>query len=198
MAPVVLDTTVLIDLLRGRPETARRLRALRDAGDSPCTCAVNVEETVRGLRPAERDPVRRLFAGLRIVPLGESEGWQAGEWRREHSRRGRTLTQADSRGLLRRRPARDRKREGFPDERPGRRALAGRILRCSLGSGLDEMKSGVPRRHDAMSRIPGVRRLDRSPLNSGPRSARTLPPAAPGRANRVPASASPAGPRGSP
>ena len=95
MAAVVLDTTVLIDLLRGRPETARRLRALRDAGDSPCTCAVNVEETVRGLHPAERDPVRRLFAGLRIVPLGESEGWQAGEWRREHARRGRTLTQAD-------------------------------------------------------------------------------------------------------
>jgi predicted nucleic acid-binding protein len=95
MAPVVLDTTVLIDLLRGRPETARRLRALRDAGDNPCTCAVNVEETVRGLRPAEREPVRRLFAGLRVVPLGESEGWQAGEWRRQHARRGRTVTQAD-------------------------------------------------------------------------------------------------------
>ena len=95
MAAVLLDTTVVIDLLRGRPETAERLRALHGAGDSPYTCAVNVEETVRGLRPAERAPVRRLFAGLRIVPLGEREGWQAGEWRREHARRGRTLTQAD-------------------------------------------------------------------------------------------------------
>jgi predicted nucleic acid-binding protein len=95
MAAVLLDTTVVIDLLRGRPEAARRLQALHDAGDSPCTCAVNVEETVRGLRPAEREPVRRLFAGLRVVPLSEGEGWQAGEWRREHARRGRTLTQAD-------------------------------------------------------------------------------------------------------
>ena len=95
MAAVLLDTTVVIDLLRGRTETAARLRALHAAGDTPYTCAVNVEETVRGLRPAEHSPVRRLFAGLRIVPLGEREGWQAGEWRREHARRGRTLTQAD-------------------------------------------------------------------------------------------------------
>jgi predicted nucleic acid-binding protein len=95
MAPVLLDTTVIIDLLRGRPDATGRLWALRDAGDTPCTCAVNVEETVRGLRTAEREPVRRLFAGLRVVPLSEREGWQAGEWRRKHARRGRTLTQAD-------------------------------------------------------------------------------------------------------
>jgi predicted nucleic acid-binding protein len=95
MASVLLDTTIVIDLLRGRPETAERLRALRAAGDIAYTCAINVEETVRGLRPAEQAAVRRLFAGLRIAPLGEGEGWQAGEWRREHARRGRTLTQAD-------------------------------------------------------------------------------------------------------
>jgi predicted nucleic acid-binding protein len=56
---------------------------------------VNVEETVRGLRPTEFEPARRLFAGLRIVPLRESEGWNAGEWRREFATRGRTLAQAD-------------------------------------------------------------------------------------------------------
>jgi predicted nucleic acid-binding protein len=95
MALVLLDTTVLIDLLRGRPEAAGRLAMLREAGDVPATCAVNVEETVRGLRRAENEPASRLFRGLRVIPLGESEGWQAGEWRRGHARRGRTLTQAD-------------------------------------------------------------------------------------------------------
>jgi predicted nucleic acid-binding protein len=95
MASILLDTTVLIDLLRGRSEAAERLRAVHEAGDTPCTCAVNVEETVRGLRTTERGQVRRLFAGLRVVPLGEREGWQAGEWRRRHAQRGRTLTQAD-------------------------------------------------------------------------------------------------------
>jgi predicted nucleic acid-binding protein len=95
VAPVLLDTTVLIDLLRGKPEARRRLLALRGAGDAPYACAVNVEETVRGLRPREHAHARTLFAGVRIVPLGAVEGWQAGEWRREFARRGRTLAQAD-------------------------------------------------------------------------------------------------------
>jgi predicted nucleic acid-binding protein len=95
VAAVLLDTTVLIDVLRGRPEARRRLLALRDAGDTPYVCAVNVEETVRGLRPREYSSAEALFAGLRIVPLGVVEGWQAGEWRRDFARRGRTLAQAD-------------------------------------------------------------------------------------------------------
>ena len=95
MAAVLLDTTIVIDLLRGRPDAARRLRALHDAGDRAYVCAVNVEETARGLRPSEEEPARRLFLGLRIPPLGEREGWQAGEWRRGFAAEGRTLTQAD-------------------------------------------------------------------------------------------------------
>lgn len=95
MAPVLLDTTVLIDLLRGRPDARRRLLALRGAGDAPYACAVNVEETVRGLRPGEHEAARALFTGLRIASLGIAEGWQAGEWRREFAQRGRTLAQAD-------------------------------------------------------------------------------------------------------
>jgi len=95
LAPVLLDTTVLIDLLRGRPDASRRLLALRSAIDAPYVSAVNVEETVRGLAPREQGPARALFAGLRVAPLGAAEGWQAGEWRREFARRGRTLAQAD-------------------------------------------------------------------------------------------------------
>jgi hypothetical protein len=95
MGFVLLDTTVLIDLLRGRPGAASRLSALRWQGDRPCVCAVNVEEVARGLRPAEEADARRLFAGLRLAPLGRDEGWRAGEWRRQHAASVRTLTQAD-------------------------------------------------------------------------------------------------------
>jgi predicted nucleic acid-binding protein len=95
VAALLLDTTVLIDLLRGRPDARRRLLGLRDRGDAPYVCAVNVEETVRGLRPQEHDAASALFAGLRIVPLGVEEGWQAGEWRRLFGTRGRALAQAD-------------------------------------------------------------------------------------------------------
>lgn len=91
---VLLDTTVLLDALRGRP-VVERLRGLRRAGDTPFVCAVNVDEVVRGLRPSEEAGARRLLTGLRIAPLGREEGWRAGRWRREMAASGRTLTQAD-------------------------------------------------------------------------------------------------------
>lgn len=95
MSAILLDTTVLIDLLRGRPGAISRLRAVREAGDQPHACAINVEEVVRGLREAETEAARTLFAGLRIVALGETEGWRAGSWRRDFAVRGSTLSQAD-------------------------------------------------------------------------------------------------------
>lgn len=95
MAAVLLDTTVLIDVLRGRPATVAHLLELRAHGDDPWTTAVNVEEVVRGLRPSELEAAAGLLDALRIVPLGKAEGEMAGTWRREHARAGRTLSQAD-------------------------------------------------------------------------------------------------------
>ncbi|NJD29903.1 MAG: type II toxin-antitoxin system VapC family toxin [Chloroflexi bacterium] len=95
MSAILLDTTVLIDLLRGRRGAAGRLRRLRAVGDQPYTCAINVEEVVRGLREPEAAAARSLFTGLRIVALDAVEGWRAGEWRRSLGAEARTLSQAD-------------------------------------------------------------------------------------------------------
>ena len=91
---MLLDTTVLIDALRGRP-AADRLRGLRRSGDRAYVCSINVEEVVRGLHPHEEADAAALFRGLRTAPLGKSEGAQAGAWRRDQARRGITLPQAD-------------------------------------------------------------------------------------------------------
>ena len=96
MAAVLLDTTVLIDLLRGRSGALARLRALRRTGDRPYVCAINVEEVERGIRgEREGDAVTRLFDGLDSAPLGRTEGSQAGRWRRQFAEGGLTLSQAD-------------------------------------------------------------------------------------------------------
>lgn len=95
MGAVLLDTTVLIDLLRGRPHATERLRAMRVVGDQPYVCAINVEEVERGTRPGEEDAVARLLEGLQLARLGRVEGSRAGRWRREHAARGITLSQAD-------------------------------------------------------------------------------------------------------
>jgi hypothetical protein len=91
---VLLDTTVLIDCLRGKP-AAERVLALRRSADLPCTTAINIEEIVRGLRAAEEEAADRLFHGVLVLSLGREEGRRAGRWRREFARRGVTLSQAD-------------------------------------------------------------------------------------------------------
>lgn len=91
---LLLDTTVLIDALRGRP-ARDRLLGLR-AGDSvPWVCAVNVEEVTRGLRERDQRVAERLFDGLRIAALSRREGQRAGSWRRQFAARGVTLSQSD-------------------------------------------------------------------------------------------------------
>jgi predicted nucleic acid-binding protein len=92
--PVLLDTTVLIDYLRGAP-SADRVDALMHRGDIAMTTPVNVEELVRGLRRREEQSAKDLVEGLLVLPLGSREGWQAGSWRREFAVKGVTLSQAD-------------------------------------------------------------------------------------------------------
>lgn len=96
MASVLLDSTVVIDLLKGRPVTSERFLALAPAGDVPHVCAITVEEVSAYLLPREREAAGALFEGLAVAPLGISEGRLAGWWRRELRGRGRTLSQADA------------------------------------------------------------------------------------------------------
>jgi predicted nucleic acid-binding protein len=91
---LLLDTTVLVDALRGR-DAARRIYALRQTKDVPWICAVNVDEVLRGIREHEREATLRLLSGLHVAPLGREEGTRAGDWRREFARKGITLAQAD-------------------------------------------------------------------------------------------------------
>ncbi len=90
----VLDSTVLIDYLRGRPAVAR-VAIMHARGDVAATTAINVEEIVRGLREGEADAAERLFTGLEVLPVDGRAGWLAGGWRRDFAARGVTLWQAD-------------------------------------------------------------------------------------------------------
>jgi predicted nucleic acid-binding protein len=91
---LLLDSTVLIDHLRGRP-AGERLEARARSGDLLATTGINVEEIVRGLRPREHAAAEALFEGLLMIPIGRDEGTKAGTWRREFAAQGTTLSQAD-------------------------------------------------------------------------------------------------------
>lgn len=94
MGVVLLDTTVLVDALRGRP-VVERLRQLRSRRDTPATTAINVEEIYRGMRDAESGAIRVLFSGLSVLPITAVDAERAGQWRRGFAAQGITLRQAD-------------------------------------------------------------------------------------------------------
>jgi predicted nucleic acid-binding protein len=91
--PILLDTTVLIDVLRGAP-AAERVLGMR-MSELPYVCAINVEEVWRGLRTRELEAASRLVDALPLAGLGHAEAKRAGEWRRDYASRGVTLSQAD-------------------------------------------------------------------------------------------------------
>ena len=91
----MLDTTVLVDIVRGGP-LVHRFRALRSSGVTPFVCAINVDELWRGAHgPAQEAAVVGLLRGVRVVPLRAEEGERAGRWRRDFAAKGVTLDQAD-------------------------------------------------------------------------------------------------------
>ena len=91
---VVLDSTVLIDSLRGYP-AIDRIRSLRRRGDQLWVSPISIEEIWRGLRDGEDQAAERLINALRVAPIDRSAAIMAGVWRREFSRAGTTLHQAD-------------------------------------------------------------------------------------------------------
>lgn len=81
----VIDTSVIIDILRGLPAAADYLEGLEDV---PACSEITRVEVTRGLRSAERVPTERLFQQLRWVAVDEPIARRAGElgrrWRTSH------------------------------------------------------------------------------------------------------------------
>ena len=91
---IVLDTTVLIDALRGYP-AAERIRLLRHSRYQLWVTPISIEELWRGLRPGEETAAARLTDALRLAPIDRRCAQIAGEWRRGYAKTGVTLHQAD-------------------------------------------------------------------------------------------------------
>lgn len=86
MSRYLVDTCILVDHLRGRPEATRWLAERLTAHDSLACSVITVAEIAAGLRPGEEDSVRRLFALLSTLPASEDIAWIAGNYMREYAR----------------------------------------------------------------------------------------------------------------
>jgi predicted nucleic acid-binding protein len=82
---IVLDTSVLVDHLRGLDSATEYLASL----DSRPSCSeITRIEVIQGLRSSERRAAGRLFTLIAWVPVSEAVARRAGElgrrWRRSH------------------------------------------------------------------------------------------------------------------
>lgn len=89
---IVLDTSVLIDVLRGDGAAVEFASSLEEA---PTCSEVSRVEVLRGLRTQERRPAERLFAALRWFPVDEAVARRAGELGRSFRASHRAISTPD-------------------------------------------------------------------------------------------------------
>jgi predicted nucleic acid-binding protein len=88
----VLDTSVLIDVLRGSQVAADWLASLEQL---PLCSEITRAEVLRGVRSPERTRTEQLLDALRWAPVDEATSRRAGELGRRHRRSHRGLGVAD-------------------------------------------------------------------------------------------------------
>ena len=92
----LLDTTFLIDHLRGDPAAVARFERLFEAGDEPLVNEVVVCELATGARRDPDPDLGALLGPIEFVQPGPDAALLAGRWRREARERGQTLSLADA------------------------------------------------------------------------------------------------------
>ena len=93
---LLLDTSVLIDVLRSRRGRRELLAKLARDGHGLATTALNVAEVFAGMRPEERTQTEAFLDALDCYALTRTAGQLAGTLKGQWARKGRTLTIADA------------------------------------------------------------------------------------------------------
>lgn len=92
---LLLDTTVLLDVLRGLQKRRSLLAELVAAGHILSTAAVNIAEVYAGMRREEETRTEAFLSSLDCYPITGAIARRAGSLKCTWARQGRTLSLAD-------------------------------------------------------------------------------------------------------
>jgi predicted nucleic acid-binding protein len=92
---ILLDTTILIDVLRARQHRRALLADLVAAGHILATATINIGEVYAGMRSAEAAKTDAFLSSLDSYPLTVAVARRAGSIKNQWALKGRTLTLAD-------------------------------------------------------------------------------------------------------
>jgi predicted nucleic acid-binding protein len=93
---LLLDTSVLIDVLRFRKQRREWLAQLARGGHTFSTTVLNVAEVYAGMRPGEESQTGELLAGLESYEIDGTAARVAGKLKSSWAKKGRTLTLTDA------------------------------------------------------------------------------------------------------
>src|SRR5207245_9175897 len=93
---ILLDTSVLIDVLRLRNRRRELLLELVQTGHTLGTSAINVAELYAGMRPWEEQHIDDLVAMMECYVFSKTTGSIAGTLKGERAKKGRTLAYTDT------------------------------------------------------------------------------------------------------
>src|SRR5258708_28469000 len=93
---LLLDTTVLIDVLRNRKGRRELLADMVRTGHTLCTSVMNVAEVYSGLRAGEEVHSEAFLVGLEEFEIGRGAARAAGRLKMTWIKKGRTVSLADA------------------------------------------------------------------------------------------------------
>ena len=97
MSIYLLDTNIIIDAINDKRERNRFLLDLAEQqGHTLACCSINVAEVYAGMRPKEEPRTAALLRSLQFYPITFPVAELAGALKRDHAKKGVTLSLADS------------------------------------------------------------------------------------------------------
>ncbi|MCC7164338.1 MAG: type II toxin-antitoxin system VapC family toxin [Anaerolineae bacterium] len=82
-AKYLIDSDVLIEILRNNVAIAAALKALDHAGETLCYSPITKAEVYHGLRTGEEERTERVFAAMECLWIDDAIGQSAGEYLRK-------------------------------------------------------------------------------------------------------------------
>jgi tRNA(fMet)-specific endonuclease VapC len=95
VADYLLDTTVIIDFLRGHNGKIELLMELSLRGDTLGCCCINVSEVYAGMKEKEKKQTEDLINSLEYFAVSRDTAKLAGTYQSYYSRKGITLSTSD-------------------------------------------------------------------------------------------------------
>lgn len=95
MAKYLLDTSILIDHLRGSKDVNSYLEDIAQRGDIAGCCCINIAEIFAGMREKEREKTYRFIESLNYFEVTKEIAKLAGEIRQRYFKKGKTLATTD-------------------------------------------------------------------------------------------------------